>query len=89
MTMKHGGETRSTTYPCAHCDFVGKSQTILRKHMKVHGGETIRSALYPCTECDYVGIVERELQQHMRSHSHRQLCGTCGFVAENKIELFR
>ena len=51
--------------------------------------EAVRNSLYPCSKCDFVGVGERKLQQHMRSHRQNLLCGTCGFVAEHQIELYR
>ncbi|XP_072051929.1 uncharacterized protein [Amphiura filiformis] len=88
MRHKHDltmtGHSRSTTskaeyptFPCTHCHYVGKKETSLKYHMRIH--EEDRP--FKCNLCPYASKTKNNLILHVRTHKgmapHK--CSECEF----------
>jgi len=58
-------------FPCAKCQYVGKTKVALTKHMKTHSGAAPRKSLYSCDVCDYRARSQENLDRHKKYIVHK------------------
>ena len=66
-----------TKHPCQHCDYIARSATTLKKHLRTHTNERP----YKCDQCDQTFTVQCNLKAHIRSiHENKRnyICKYCG-----------
>ncbi|XP_071959553.1 uncharacterized protein [Antedon mediterranea] len=76
--------TPMKTYKCSVCDYVGKKESSLRYHMRIHS----ENRQFKCMLCAYASKTKNNLILHMRTHNGMSplKCPQCDFRgATNKI----
>ncbi|XP_033107737.1 uncharacterized protein LOC117109485 [Anneissia japonica] len=76
--------TPMKTYKCSVCDYVGKKESSLRYHMRIHA----ENRQFKCMLCSYASKTKNNLILHMRTHNGMSplKCPECDFRgATNKI----
>ena len=65
--MNNHSKSKHNIYSCTECDFKGKSEKHLEKHVKTH---TLNKMT--CTDCGYTCKSREDLAEHMKKHSGNQ-----------------
>ena len=58
-------------FKCTLCDFIGKTRSLLKKHMENHSGEFEISLM--CSKCDLTFATEGELNLHEKCHTEEEV----------------
>ena len=61
-------EPHGTTFKCEHCDYIGSTSTVVKRHMTMKH----KNSNHSCEECNFKATSDTEMKHHIiTSHQNK------------------